>query len=151
MRYSKKKYKSPKKLWDKNRIEKDREVMKQFGLRRKREIWIAESEVRKYRRFARELAARRDEEKEAILIGKMVKLGLLQSGATLDDVLDLTTEKMLNRRLQTVVFRKGLTKTVKEARQFIVHGRVTIDGKRVVYPNYIVPVEEEARVQKVAA
>ncbi|TAL47982.1 30S ribosomal protein S4 [archaeon] len=149
MRHLKKKYKAPKKMWNKSRIEREGEIINTFGLRRKKEIWVAEGTMRKYRRMARELAAKRDNEKEAVLIGKMVKLGLLQPGATLDDVLGLTINNLLSRRLQTIVHKKGLANTVKQARQYIVHGLVTISGKKVVYPSYVVAVDEEEKIQKV--
>jgi len=126
MKRSRKNYQRPRKPWDKERIEREREILKTFGLRTKKEIWMTESLLRKFRRFARELAAKRDKDKEKIIVDKMIRLGLLQQGADLDDVLGLTLENILERRLQTIIFRKGLAKTAKQSRQFIVHGKVRI-------------------------
>lgn len=147
MRKLRKKYKRPLMLWDKERIEREREILKNFGLKKKREIWIAETLLRKFRRMARKLAAKKDKAEEKALVQKLIGLGLLDAGASLDNVLDLNLEKMLERRLQTIVYRKGLANTPKQARQFVVHGYVRIDGRKVVYPSYIVPKIEESKIQ----
>lgn len=149
MKRQRKKYEKPKKPWDKERIEKEKEILKKFGLRRKKEIWIAEALLRKYRRLARNLAAKRDKEKEQVLIQKLVRLGLLKENSTLDDVLGLTVEDILERRLQTILFKKGLAVTPKQARQFIVHGKVKIGERKILYPSYLVLKEEEDKIQLV--
>jgi len=77
---------------------------------------------------------------------KLKKLGILQDTAVLDNVLDLTIEDLLERRLQTIVFRKGLARTVYQSRQLITHGHITIDGRRVTIPGYIVPKADEPNV-----
>ena len=147
MRKIRKNYKTPTKGWSKERIERERELLKVYGLKKKREIWRNETLSRKFRRLARELAARSDRQKEKILIEKLVKYGLINEGSNLDDVLSVTTEKFLERRLQTVLVRKGICTTPKQARQLIVHGHVLLDGKRVVYPSYLVQKDEEAKLQ----
>jgi small subunit ribosomal protein S4 len=147
MKRIRKKYKKPIRPWDKERIEKEKEILKNFGLRRKREIWRAEALLRKFRRMARELAAKKDKEKERELIERLVKLGLLSKNASLDDILDLTVENILDRRLQTLVFKKGFANTPKQARQLIVHGHINIGGKKVFYPSYFVKKNEEDKIQ----
>jgi small subunit ribosomal protein S4 len=149
MKRSRKKYETPKKPWDKARIEKEKEILKKFGLKRKRELWRAEAILRKYRRMARELVAKKDKEKEKILLEKLEKIGVLKEGSGLDDVLALTVEDILERRLQTIVYRKGLANTIKHARQLIVHGHVKINGRKINYPSYIVPREEEDKIEVV--
>ncbi len=147
MKRQRKKYKTPVKAWDKQRIEREREIVKNFGLSKKREIWRAETFLRNYRRIARKLAAKKGKEQEKVLIKKLAKLGLLNETAGLDDVLSLTLENLLERRLQTIIFRKGLSNSVKQARQYITHGHVTINGKKVVYPSYLVLKDEEDKIQ----
>lgn len=147
MKRQRKKYKTPTKPWSKQRIEKERETVKTFGLSKKREIWRAETFLRNYRRIARKLAAKKDKEQEKVLIKKLAKLGLLNETAGLDDVLSLTLENLFERRLQTIIFRKGLSNSVKQARQYITHGHVTINGKKVVYPSYLVLKDEEDKIQ----
>ncbi len=147
MRRLKKKYKRPKKPWDKERILYEKELMKKYGLRRKREIWRAQEILRKFRRRARRLSAEKDKEKEKILLDKLYRMGLLEKDATLDDVLGLTVEDILERRLQTLVFKKGLARTIKQARQFIVHGHIEYDGRRTVYPSLLVPRGKEETIK----
>lgn len=140
-------YQTPLRPWDKKNIEEDKKTKLNYGLRRKKEIWKAKAILRNYREIARLLAAQRDKEKEAILINKLKKLGLLyQTTPTLDDVLALSIENILDRRLQTIVVKKGLAKTPKQARQFIVHGHIAMDGKKVKWPSTIVPVEQEDKI-----
>lgn len=147
MKKIRKKYERPKKMFDKQRIERDKELFKTYGLKAKKEIWRTEAILRKYRRLARELSAKENKEKEKIVIEKLINLGLLNNGATIDDILDLTVENILERRLQTIIFRKGLANTVKHARQLIVHGHVTLNEKRIGYPSYLISKEEEDKIQ----
>lgn len=149
MKNIRKKYETPPTRWNKERIEAEKIFLKNFGLRRKREIYRAQAVLRKYRRLARELTAKSDKIKEKLIIGKLIKLGLLNEGATLDDILSLTVENIFDRRLQTVLLKKGLANTSKHARQLIVHGHVLVGGRRVVYPSYLVQREEEEKIQKV--
>lgn len=147
MKRQQKKYDAPMRLWDRARIETEKKIKQSYGLRRKKEIWKAESILRNYRRLARELAASKDKAKEKILIDKLVKMGLLSQSANLDDVLALTTEKILERRLQTLTFRKGLAKTAKEARQIIVHGHVAVNDRRVMWPGMLVTLDDESKIK----
>jgi len=135
------------KIWDKQRIEKEKILVKNFGLNKKKEIWMSEALLMKYRRMARELAAKKDKAKEKVLLEKLIKLGLLQEGAGLDDVLDLNLESFLERRLQTVLQKKGFVNSVKQARQFIVHGHVRIGERKIVYPGYLVSKSDEEKIQ----
>lgn len=145
MRRFKKKYKRPLRPFDKERMEVERELMKKYGLRRKREIWRAEEILRKFRRMARKLAAEPDEKRKKELFGKLERYGIL-SPKTLDDILSLTVEDILKRRLQTILYLKGLARTPKHARQLIVHGHVSINGRKVTFPSYLVPKEEEDKI-----
>ncbi len=76
----------------------------------------------------------------------LVKLGLLRTDATIDDVLDLDIRDLLERRLQTIVYKKGLTKTIHQARQMITHGHILIGDRRVTIPGYLVEKDEEETV-----
>ncbi|MBN3037543.1 MAG: 30S ribosomal protein S4 [Candidatus Diapherotrites archaeon] len=144
-----KNYSSPTHPYDKERIEKENQMKKDFGLKNKKEIRKAESKIRNYRKQARALLADRSEfreQRQKDLVNKLVKSGLLQEGATLDDVLGLTVIDILNRRLQTVVFKKGLASSTKQARQFIVHGHIAVNGRRVDVPGYVVLTAEEGAI-----
>ena len=151
MKKQRKKYETPLRPWDKERIEREKEILKKFGLRRKREIGRTETLLRKFRRMAREVIAKEDKQREKELLEKLKKLGILSGNVTLDNVLGLTLDDILERRLQTIVFRRGLANSMKQARQFIVHGHVKIGGRKVVYPSYLVPKDEEDQIQVMVA
>ncbi len=146
MRKIKKKLKKPRAPWDKERIDKENQLMKTYGLRRKREIWKAESTLRSFRGRARDLAAKKDKTEEKILLEKLQKLGLLSKDAGLDDVLRLTIENILDRRLQTFVLKNGLSNTPKHARQLITHGHIAVDGRKTVYPNFFITQDLEKKI-----
>lgn len=146
-RKSRKKYEKPLRPWDQERISKEVAILRNYGLRRKNEIYKAESILRKFRRHARNLAAQDDKKQEKDLIAKLNKLGFIEKDASLDDVLEMNLENILERRLQTIIFRKGLTKTIKQARQFIVHGHVTVGEDKVKWPSFLVPKELEKNIK----
>jgi len=141
-----KKWIGPKHPWRKEVLEEEMILMGKYGLRNKRELWIAKTLAREFRHRARALLALPEEERkvqEKALLSKLYHLGVLPEGATLDDVLGLTAEHILKRRLQTIVYEKGLARTIHQARQFIVHGHIAIAGRRVTSPGYLVGKEEE--------
>lgn len=146
MRRIRNKYRQPKKRWNLADIAEEKQIVKEFGLRQKREILSSKEFLRQFRRRARQLTATKDKVAEKVLIEKLVKLGLLKKGAVLDDVLALTLNDVLGRRLQTVVQKKGIAKTLLQARQLIVHGHIAVSGRRTTVPSYIVPVEEEGKI-----
>ncbi len=146
-RKKRKKYEKPLRPWDKKRIEEELELIRRYGLRRKNEIYRTESILRSFRRHARNLAANKNEKQEKELIEKLNNLGLIEKDSTLDDVLELKLEDILERRLQTMLFKKGLVKTPKQARQFIVHGHVKVDKVKIKWPSYILPKKFEKNIK----
>ncbi len=146
MRVLRKKYKHPKRPWDSSRLEEEKKVLKEFGLKRKRELWRAEEIVRNFRRRARDLIAVQNEEKRKILIKKVSELGLIRNDQKLKDILSLTSKDILGRRLQTIIYKKELSNSINHARQKIAHGHVSIDGRKVIFPSFIVPVQKEGSI-----
>jgi small subunit ribosomal protein S4 len=117
-----------------------------FGLRTKRELWKAHTELSRVRHQARSLLALRQEvraEKEPILMKSLARIGLVSGDATLDDVLNLSVNDLLSRRLQTIVTKKLGFTTPYQARQAVIHGHIMIGERKVDIPSYTVPVEEE--------
>jgi len=117
-----------------------------FGLRTKRELWKAHTELSRVRHQARSLLALRQEvraEKEPILMKSLARIGLVSSDATLDNVLNLNVDDLLSRRLQTIVSKKLGFKTPYQARQAVIHGHIMIDERKINIPSYTVSVEEE--------
>ena len=140
----KKKYETPKRPYDRQRLEREGNILNEFGLRRKHEIWRAESTLRDFRHRARELQAKKDEQKEKQLFDRLNKMGIKCS--RLDDILTVRLEDLLSRRLQTIIYKKGLANTLKHARQLIVHGHVSVSERTMVWPSYIVMSGEENRI-----
>lgn len=148
-RKHRKSYDTPSHPWRKERIEKEKELVRKYGLKNKRDIWKAESRLRNIRRIARNLLASHGEQaklEEEKLIAKLQKLGLLKGEADMDSVLGLNIEDILERRLQSLVHRKGLARSPKHARQLVVHGHIRVGGRRIKSPSYLVPVEQEETI-----
>ncbi len=148
-KHARKKYSRPKKPWDRKRLDIERVTKSQYGLKNKRELWMIESFLRKKRHGARKLLAKPLEQRikiEKDLIASLNKIGLLDEKATLDDVLTLKTSELLERRLETIVYRKALANSIKQARQFIVHGHIALNGKKITKPSYIVKRGEDAKI-----
>jgi small subunit ribosomal protein S4 len=144
-----KKYETPRFRWRKDILQEELKLIGQYGLRNKHELWRHKTMLSKTRGIARSLIGKTPEERakmENELITRLKKLGILDETAVLDNVLDLSIEDLLERRLQTIVFRKGLTRTIFQSRQLITHGHVNIGNRRVTVPSYIVSKEEENQV-----
>ncbi len=144
-----KKWIGPAHPWVKERLLQEIELVGRYGLRNKRELWKAQTLARKLRHQARSILALPEElrrQSERALLRRVYELGLLPENATLDDVLGLTVEDILRRRLQTVVYEKGLARTIYEARQLIVHGHIAIRGRRVTSPGHLVRRDEEEHI-----
>lgn len=152
-KFPRRSYDTPSHPWQGERIKEEAILVKQYGLKNKKELWKAKTILRNLRKQSRDLQARlRIGEHQAKmetenLLHKCARIGLLpMEGTRLDDVLGLSDLAMLDRRLQTVVFNKGLASTVGQARQFIVHGHVCIDDQKVTIPGYIVTREDEEKI-----
>ena len=142
----KKKFKKPKRPFEKERILEELEFIGKYGLRNKREFWKSRTTLARWREIARQsrtLPKEQATEVQQTLIRKLNRLGILGMEAEFEDVLLLTVEDLLKRRLQTLVHEKGLARTVYQARQMIVHKHIQIKGKRINAPSYIVKREEE--------
>lgn len=139
---ARKKYETPRHPWQKARIEEEAALLKDYGLKNKRELWKHETELRNYRARARKIAGLRGEEAgqaKAELFAKLDRLGVMvKKEPSLDDVLGLTLRDFLERRLQTLVYRQSLAHTPRQARQFITHGHVALGDKKVAVPSLFV-------------
>jgi small subunit ribosomal protein S4 len=144
-----KKFETPRFRWRKDILQEELKLIGQYGLRNKHELWRHKTMLSKTRGIARSLIGKAPEERvkmENELLTRLKKLGILSETAVLDNVLDLSIEDLLERRLQTIVFRKGLARTAFQSRQLITHGHVTIGNRRVTVPSYTVSKEEEPNV-----
>jgi small subunit ribosomal protein S4 len=151
--------KNPRKIWRKPKrplnydlLNEELYVLGTFGLKNKRELWKAHTELSRVRKQARSLLALTQEvreKKEPTLMKSLVRVGFVRENSTLDDVLNLKVTDLLSRRLQTMVQKKGLIKSPYQARQAVVHGHVMIGGRVVTIPSYTVRVDEENEIRLV--
>jgi small subunit ribosomal protein S4 len=142
----KKKFRKPKHPFQKARIMEELEYIGKYGLRNKREFWKSRTRLADWRNIARQsrkLSKERAIEVQKELIRKLDRLGIIGSEAEFEDVLLLTVEDVLKRRLQTLVYEKGFASTIYQARQYITHGHIQVGGKKISAPSYIVKRAEE--------
>jgi small subunit ribosomal protein S4 len=141
-----KKYKTPRQPFEKLRIEHDLQIVGKYGLRNMKEVWKHSTMLRHFRGNARKLLSLDEEDRkigESELLGRLQRMGLISKGANLDDVLSLQIENILDRRLQTLVHKKGMATTPHHSRQMIVHGHISIGDHIVNSPSYFVNPNEE--------
>ena len=155
-KFSRPRTQTPTHPWKQARIDEEHDLKERYGLKKvggMREIWREKSALRRHRNQAMKLIGRVDsteghyaKEKEQLL-NSLTKKGLLQTGADVGDVLEINVEHMLSRRLQSVVYYKGLAPSMRASRNLIVHGHICIGDQRMTVPGYHVLKEEEDSLQ----
>lgn len=95
----------------------------------------------------------REKQKAKVMYGllekqfrKIVELASAQEGDTEELLLSL-----LERRLDNLVYRLGLAKTRTMSRQFVGHGHVLVNGKKMTIPSYTVKVGDVITVDEKVA
>lgn len=149
MRRTRKQYATPNHPWNKERIDAEGQLVRGYGLKNKKEIYKANFILRNFRTQAKRLSTGRSEQdarEETQVLGRLRRLGLIGPEDGLDAVLGLQVESLLDRRLQTVVYRKGLAKSMKQARQFISHAHITIDGVKITAPGHLTTLDEQEKI-----
>jgi len=144
------KYQGPSHPWLAVRIESEKVLLQDYGLKNKKEIWKFESMLRRFKQQAKNLIFRKDKQAEIEkknLLERLFNMGLLEKDAKMEDVLDIELKDLFERRLQTQVFKLGLTRSVGQARQFIVHGHIMIGEEKVDVPSYFVRRGEERSIR----
>jgi len=148
-----KRYETPNHPYQGERIAQEGDLLGRYGLKNKEELWRAQSELRNYRREARRLIGEAQGDLEAAeaagaeFLDRLRRYGILSEGDDISRVLGLDVTDILERRLQTVVYRTGLASTAEQARQFVVHGHVTVSDARVTRPSKMVEVAEEGAIE----
>ncbi len=145
-----KSFSRPFKPWDDVRIAEEKTLSTDYGLKNKRELWKTTSILSMFKAQAKNLIASKGPQAELEkqqLLGRLASLGLTSKDADLDTVLGLTINDLMNRRLQTIVFKKKLSKTIKQARQFIVHEHILVNEKKIAVPSYLVKKDEEEAIK----
>lgn len=143
----KKKYTTPMHPWNATRITLERDIKSKYGVANKKEIWKMESTLKAFKDQAKSLLTRTDvqaaKEREQMM-GRMLSLGLVRSGSGMDDILGLQLRDIMNRRLQTIVLKRRMARSIKHARQLIVHEHIIVGGKKITSPSYLVPLTDES-------
>lgn len=148
-RKHRKKYQTPGHPWNSERIKEEKELHKEYGLKNKKEIWKMETVMRNAKAQAKKLSRTKTEQsqmEETALLTKLKSLGMLPEDAKLDTILSLGVKDVLERRLQTRIYKQMLANSMKQARQYIVHGHMTVDGKCITSPAYLVSLKEEGLI-----
>jgi small subunit ribosomal protein S4 len=141
------KYEKTKMMWNRERIDQEHGIRDKYGLSNLRELWKATTEVGKIRRNVREvLAGRSSNQVGSQMIARLARYGIVKPEATLDDLLVVSPEAILERRLQSIVFRKGMAKSARQARQLISHGFISVNGRKINAAGYLVTKSEEGMI-----
>jgi small subunit ribosomal protein S4 len=149
-RRQRKKFSKPSHPWQKERILSEKVFSKDYGLKRKFEIWKMNSILKNFTKQAKSLITKKNPQSEketSQLLTKLSSLGLLESGAKIEDVLGLTLKDVMERRLQTLVYKKNMARTLTQARQLIVHQHISVGDKKITAPSHLVPLAEESNIQ----
>ena len=142
------KFKKPNHPWNKDRIDSERELSKKYGLTNKKQLWKMGSLLKSYKDRTKKSFTSTGEQSDIErkqLIDHLKRYGLITKDS-LDEVLGLPIEAVMERRLQSIVFKRKLARSIKHARQLITHEHITINGKKVTSPSYMVTLAEEATV-----
>ncbi len=146
-----KNYTRPSILWNEATLAHDKEIRKEYRTKNKKEIWKMNSFLENIKDQAKSITSRLGTSKKErallekeLLIAKVKRLGLVNKDeVTLSDLLNLSLRDVMDRRLQTMVCKKKLARTLSQARQFIVHGHVRVGDKKITSPSYLVSTTEE--------
>jgi len=135
--------------WSKVAIEQEGKLVKEFGLVKKKEIYISTTLLKKYKDIAKKLIADntvQGKKEKLQMLEKLQKIGLISQGADVDQVLKLQIKDVLERRIQSIIFRRGYARSMGQARQFIVHRHVLVGNKEITSPSYIVGIAEQSTI-----
>lgn len=144
-----KKYSKPAHPWRIARIEEENKICMEYGIPQKTELWKTISKLESYKNQAKTLSSSTTAQAEKEMNNLLQKLKgykLIEQESS-DAILGITLKNVLDRRLQTLVVKKGLSKTMKQARQMITHRHVLINNKIISSPSYLVKVSEESNIE----
>ncbi len=153
-----KNYANPRMQWNEASLTLEKGIKKDYRPKNKKEIWKMNAFLQNIKDQAKSInsmlgTARREQAliEQEQLINRVKRYGLVKKeDVSLGDLLGLELSDVMERRLQTLVVRKKLARSMKQSRQFVTHGHIMVGGKKVTSPSYIVPKDDDETIDFVA-